>query len=166
MNFLKRLFGKQTSPGNEPPSHLGAGASIEPEIHMQKEGGPPLRIKPSSISHAYIALTHADFKHAGNLQDKVVELNRHTQPKLWNRNIVAKKSVISTEKGGGGFPDPNSICYGLEAIGLEQPYTLVAWDMVVSFDGGATNTKLMVGFAYSDQTPKIVLARKYGCVAA
>jgi hypothetical protein len=152
MNIFQKIFGKQKT-----------DTTIIPRT-VQEDGAPPLRINPALITHAFIALTHKDIKHADKLPNKIAAFNKSCQPLLWDKEVNAKFMVF-TVNSVNDFPDPDSIKPALESAGIESPYTVVINYMSVSFDGGRTPSNIFTGFAYSDKKPKFIMARNNGCVS-
>jgi hypothetical protein len=162
MGFLKKLFGGTAK--SEAPKAGGPKGS--PSLINQSDTGPPLRVDTSAISHAFVALTHADMSHSDRIAKDIIKFNRHCQPRLWSVDFKVKCVAFAVNAMENGFPDGTSVGPALESQGLKAPYSLVINTVTISLDGGRTPTKILAGFAYRDPEPKIVLPRSDGCVPA
>lgn len=161
MGFLKKLFGGTA----KPESSKAPTKTASPVVIYQEDTGPPLRIVPGSISHAFLALTHADVAHSQKLDGDIANFNRRCQPRLWNVQFKTKFVMFAAEALKNGFPDIASVEPTLEGVGLTPPYSIVVNTMTILVEG-RTPAKILVGFAYRDHEPKIILPRTDGCIPA
>lgn len=162
MGLLKKLFGGAV----KPESLATTARAASPTVINQSETDPPLKVATGSITHAFVALTHADMSYWKTLEGQVAKLNRLCQPRLWSVEFKAKFGVFAAAAMDSGFPDITSVGPALESVGLSPPYSLVINTMTISCDGGQTQTKVLAGFAFRDRDPKIVLPRNNGCIPA
>jgi len=162
MRFFKKLLGGTTKP-ESPKDSVGAAS---PTVVNQGDDDPALRNDPASISHAFVALTHADLSHSEKVGGEVAKFNRHCQPRLWSVQFKAKFVTFAVNAMDSGLPDATSVGPALESVGLKPPYSIVINTMKMSLDGGRTYSKVLAGFAYRDNEPKIILPRDDGCVPA
>ncbi len=158
MGLLKRLFGRQ---GRGVQSTQGSR-----KIVNQGDSDPPVAIDPQSITYAFVALTHSDAHHSNTAAKTIADLNRASQPSIWNTAFKAKFVSFTADPGMRGYPDVTAIPVALENAGLVQGSTIVINDFEVSFDGGRTRSRIYAGFAFPDQNPRIILPRAGGCVPA
>ena len=150
----------------KPESPNATAGKASPIVVNQGDNDPPLRISPTSISHAFLALTHADIAHSEKVGGEVAKFNRQSQPRLWSIQFKARFVTFAVNAIDNGYPDPLAIGPVLESEGLKPPYSIVINLMEFSVDGGRTRSKVLVGFAFRDLEPKRILARVDGCVPA
>src|SRR5512134_2018741 len=100
MSFWKRLFGLFGKRGSGPPDGDTRAAP-------RASATSPLKIDPRTITHAFVALTHADLSKSDALGTKVIDLNKDCEPRLWSTEIKAKCASFAVERGAArnGFPD-------------------------------------------------------------
>ena len=134
------------------------------EIEMLGEDDAKIRVKPKSVSHAFVALSHPDMDHGQRLGGMCIDLNRQCHPDLWAKEIHAKCVTFSTDPVEG-YPDTHAIGPTLERQGLADPYSIAINTVVVTLDGGRTETRILVGFAWKDRAQRIVVAPNGGFVA-
>lgn len=174
MGFLKKFFGKPSRP-ETPADSLSSTtentaapspvSTAPPKVIQQSDVDPPIRIDPTTISHAFITLNHADVHHAEKLSPDIAKFNRGCQPRLWNKQFQVRFAIFASGPGAPGFPDASGIGQVLETLGLRSPYSLVI-NTATILVGGTARTNLLVGFAYRDQEPKVIFPRSDGCIAA
>lgn len=155
MGFFDKLFGKRK--GSSLPTKAASPTVISqadagpppkaasPTVINQADADPPLKIDPASITHAFIALTHADISHSDKVSSKIADLNRHCQPQLWNVQFRAKFVTFAVNAGPSGYPDATGVGSALESVGLKPPYSVVVNLMTISLDGGRTGTNILSG---------------------
>ena len=167
---------KMVTPSQPTSSSTGAAAikseqrpvssegATRPKAVVQNEGDPPFRIDPQSITHAFIALTIEDARHSDKAAEMVNDLNRQFQPKIWNILFPVKCGWFATDADKNGYPNLGAFPEAMKKSGVTDPFSIVTrvWD--VSFDGDRTTSKIWVGFAFRDNDPRIILARRGGCV--
>ena len=163
MSFWKKLFGAKESP-IETPVGAPQAERTRKAVNQQK-GARPIQIDPQAITHAFIALTLGDLKHSAAAESALVDLNRHCQPKIWNQQFRTKFMTFAVNSDSGGFPDVGLVVAALEQNGLAYPSSIVANTLVISFDGGKTQSHIFAGFAFRDAEPRFILPYSGGCVA-
>lgn len=172
MSFWKRLLGLFGKRQSKPPvttrdagDTRAARPSRKPKLVDHGAGDAAIKVDPATITHAFVALTHDDHAKSGALGTKVIELNQHCEPRLWNTEIKVKCASFALDRGDArnGFPDLRAVGPALERLGLEAPYTIVAHAIAVPA-GGSSATKVLVGFAHRDPAHKLVLTEKDRCV--
>lgn len=154
-SFLKALFGGSAKARGEP---------LRKSV-LQGEVDPPIPIDPSSISHAFVTLTHTDLAHFDQASSNVASFNKRSQPRLWALPFDAKFGSFAASAAAEGYPDVNSVPVALREVGLGPQSSIVINNVVVSFDSGKTNSKILVGFAFLDDfLPRVIFPRTDGCV--
>lgn len=129
------------------------------------EGGPPIYIDPNSISYAFLALTHKEAKRLNTItEDVIAHLNHLCQPRLWSAQFITQFVKFTANKSKGGYPDIGSIPVLLSKLGLSSQSSIVINISVISLDGGKSKSKVYVGFAYLDKTPRIILPYNDACI--
>lgn len=134
------------------------------DVTMLNKGDPPVRIDPKSITHAFVAVTHNDIGHSDTATKAVADLNRACQPRLWGTEFKARFVSFAVNSGPDGFPDPTAVPVALEKVGLSPTSSIVVNTMTVSFDKGRTESKVLSGFGFRDQNPKIILPYGDACI--
>lgn len=159
MELLKKVFGN-----HESESQPKDKSATSPKVIMRKAGDPPVVIAPQSITAAFVAVTLEDARHLDKASSAIADLNRHCQPRLWSVPFTTKFGAFACSAADGGLPDVRGVAPALERQGLLPPFSLVVNTMTVSLDGGRTKSKILVGFAFRDGTPRVLLPGNDGCV--
>jgi hypothetical protein len=123
---------------------------------LENINDPPIVIDPNKITHAFIGHNHADIRFSNNLSEHIAEFNRVNQPKLWKNKIDAKFFTFSADFDENGCPEFEIIILALEKVGLKSKSSIVIYGMDISLDGGKTVTKIVNGFAFYDENPRII----------
>jgi PBS lyase HEAT-like repeat-containing protein len=133
-------------------------------IIRQESAAAPIHIDPGTITHAFIALTHDDLKFASKADGVVANFNRHCQPRIWSVHFPVKFVTFGAPPDSNGYPDPGCVEPALEGVGLTNPSSIVINNMAVSFDRGHTRSNLLIGFAFKDANPRLIIPCTDGCV--
>jgi hypothetical protein len=137
-----------------------------PEVILRKAGDPPFAIDPQAILSAFVVLTLADVRQVDNASGAVAKLNRYCQPQVWRVSFKAKFGAFACSAAPGGFPDVRAVAPALERMGIQHPFSLVINTMTVSLDGGASQVKVLAGFAFREHKVRILFPGNDGCVPA
>jgi hypothetical protein len=125
------------------------------EVILENSNDPAIAIDPNSIVFAFVGLTHSDYHYSEKLKSHIADFNRRNQPRLWNTQINAKFVTFTADRNENGYPDEVSSIIALEKLGLVPHSSIVINFMLLSLDGGLTETKIQNGFAFIDDNPRI-----------
>lgn len=160
-----QLFKKADKDAESETKPKGTSMS-SPRVILRKEGDPPFAIDPHSILAAFIGVTLTDAGHLHAAETIVFNMNRHCQPRLFAVPFTTKIGAFAASADEGGLPDVRSVVPGLQKLGLKSPFSVVINTMVISFDGGVTKSKILAGFAFPDDPPRILFPGNDGCIPA
>jgi len=155
MGWFGRLLGRSDA-------EVDTGGKFELEPLVQG-GGAHIAAKLRTITHGFIVLTHADTHHWGRASELIGSLNHHSQPRAWSESKRAELVTLSADVSANGFPGVELIGLGLENAGLKRPYSLIVNTMTVTFDGGVSQSKVLVGFSFRERQTRLILPRTDGC---
>ncbi len=149
-------------------SHRETSRTDQPQMRIinQEDEGPPWELDPQFITHAFVALTHPHSGYADILSAKIAELNKHSQPRIWQKAFKAKFAIFTAPEDPSGYPDISSIPQALKKLGAKPSSSIVINMLTIAVDQGKTRLQILAGFAYSDTEPKIILPRQDGCAPA
>ena len=136
-----------------------------PERLIQNEADPPIPIDPNTISHAYMALTLADSHRCDFVLGFVERFNDLLQEKLWQGAPQPKVVCFALQPDERGFPDQAGVPAELAKAGLAPQSSIVIQEFSFSLDT-VTMSQLLIGFAFADSTPRLIVPRQNGCVPA
>jgi hypothetical protein len=158
MGLLGKIFEKkeEKQPTVAVPNH--SMAQRVPQVVRQNDGDPPIPIDVQSISHTFLAFTYQDMGLLMKAEHAFADLYRNYQPKVWNSPLFKAKFVAVTGSAqSNGYPGIDDILITLEATGLKYPYSLVINDMLITLDGGKTQSKVLFGVAFRDDPTRLIM---------
>ncbi|MEI7676963.1 MAG: hypothetical protein WCJ03_09300 [Bacteroidales bacterium] len=136
---------------------LNCGKSNKREVIKGNINDRPIAIDPKSITYAFVVLCHEDNRYSDKLFGSIADFNRLNQPKLWNTHFNVKFISLLAEKGDSGYPSADSTIIALEHLGMEPHSSIVINIMLISLDGGKTETKIQNGFVFRDDNPRVFI---------
>ena len=160
MNFIKKIFNKLSKSSL---SKTGDPMACIP-VTTQGDIDPVLKVDPSSITHAFIALARADMSHANELNEIVEYHLQIYYPFLWMwGGINAKYVIVTVNLIDDRFLNIYDVGPALTKHGLTFPYSIAYSLCTIKSKRSGETIKMLVGFAYHDIKPKLFFARKDGC---
>lgn len=158
MSFLNKLIKPKESPAPE---------GTRRRVTLLDRKAPPAVVNPSEITHAFIVITPEDKERhpTSKLLDAVFDLNKKYNPPLWIAALETgaadkiKYTWLHVPAGQNGYPDighPEAIADALRKIGLDSSSSLVLMMAQATVDGGATTSKLWLGFGFREQESRIL----------
>jgi hypothetical protein len=116
-----------------------------------------IRVDVSTITHAFIALSHREAHRTGNAAGAVADFNKHCQPRIWRIPFKARFVVFTADEGADSYPNAQGVPIALETMGMAADASIVINMATVSFDRGRTQSNILLGFCFREATPRIVL---------
>jgi glycine cleavage system H protein len=120
----------------------------------------------ATISHAYVMLLRRDADCAEDIAALAPDLIAQAQPRLFSGPFKAKFAVATADKGIGDFPDCTVVPAALEALGAPPSASILVHMAVVGTDVGSGQAKMLLGFCFSEQNPRVIITEGDICVPA
>jgi len=140
----------------------GRPADLQRETHVMKPGDAPLELDPCSVTHSFVALPAHIEVPPDNAAPMVRHFHEQCQPVLWARVLVVSPALPAFALVMPGELDAAALLGVLHDIGALAGRTVVLNTATVSFDGGATDTSIFIGFCHRDDDPRVVLPTTNG----
>ena len=127
-------------------------------VHLMAENETPIQVDPGRINLSFIALPTIFQKQVnGRLID---QLQQQCQPRFWASVKALQPNLPSSILAiMGNETEPNDTVEVLSRVIDLESHSVILNVVVLSFDGGKTNTRVFVGFCYPDQQPQVILPR-------
>lgn len=164
MSLLTRFFKR----GADQATAEKAGEA-KPEIYSQEDDGPTIPVDTLSISHVFLMVTPDDYGRYGDeLPQAVKPINRAAHPRIFREFFSATFCTLAGTPDSTGHPSAALVVQALKQVGMPPSSSVVVTHLGVRFDRGRARSESSVicGFAFTEDRPRLILARTDGCVAA
>lgn len=142
----------------------GVQKSYTHTVVLRKPQDPAFSIDPKSILAVFAVTTLEDRQYLKAAEGSLNDFNRFCQPRLWSAPIQAKYGAFACSAAPDGQPNVNGIIPTLEKMGILPPFSIVVNTLVISFNNGQTKSKILAGFAFKEEKPRILFPGNDGCV--
>jgi ribosomal protein L40E len=127
-------------------------------VHLMPETETPIQVDPGRINLSFLALPIIFQKRVDGAF--IDQLQQQCQPRLWASVKALQPDLPSSILAiMGNEIDPTATLDVLSTVIDLERHSVVLNVVVLSFDGGKTNTRIFVGFCYPDQQPQVILPR-------
>jgi hypothetical protein len=133
-------------------------------VVLRNPQDPPFSIDPKSILAVFAVTTLEDRQYLKAAEGSLNDFNRFCQPRLWSAPIQAKYGAFACSAAPDGQPNVNGIIPALEKMGILPPFSIVVNTLVISFNNGHTKSKILAGFAFKEEKPRILFPGNDGCI--